>query len=64
MSAATATFTRPLSFSLGFLGRFAKLFGDARRFEQLFDMSDAELAARGLSRDELVRSYIAGRGLN
>ncbi len=41
---------------------FARLFGRARRYEQLFAMSDTQLAARGLTRDGLVRSYITGLG--
>jgi len=64
MTAATASaaFTRP--HTQGFLGRFTQLFSHAKRYEQLFEMSDAQLAARGLSRDGLVRSYISGLGLN
>ena len=41
----------------------AYTFATARRFEALFDMSDHELAARGLNRDGLVKSYIEGLGL-
>ncbi len=44
------------------LADFARLFLYARRYEQLFEMNDAQLAARGLSRDGLVRSYITGLG--
>ncbi len=34
----------------------------ANRYNYLFQMTDAELAARGLSRDALVRGYISGLG--
>lgn len=66
MSSATATATavRPFAISLEFVSTFFRLFARARRFEQLFEMSDAELARRGLSRDALVRSYISGIALN
>ena len=42
------------------IAQFGRLFTYARRYEQLFAMSDVELAARGLTRDGLVRSYITG----
>jgi hypothetical protein len=34
----------------------------ANHYNYLFQMSDNELAARGLSRDALARSYISGIG--
>lgn len=51
--------TRPL---MGGITRFFRRFADARRHEALFALSDAQLAARGLSRDGLVKSYIGGLG--
>lgn len=60
MSLTTARITAPVSL----LSTIANLFRGARRFEQLFDMSDSQLAARGMTRDGLVRSYITGLGHN
>ncbi len=42
------------------LGSIATSFGEARRFEHLFSLSDADLARRGFDRDGLVRTYING----
>ena len=44
------------------LGSIATSFGEARRFEHLFSLSDADLARRGYDRDGLVRTYISGMG--
>lgn len=41
-----------------------KSLSQARRYELLFDLTDGELAARGLSREALTRSYIAGLAHN
>ncbi len=63
---ATATLTapiftaRPLALAAAVLGHFL----NAHRYEALFAMSDAQLAARGLDRDALVRSFIGGLGHN
>ena len=35
-------------------------FTNARRYEVLFAMSDAELSARGFDRENLVRGFISG----
>ena len=68
MSTATATApslsARPLMRGLAFLASLPGFLRHAQRYEQLFEMSDAQLQARGLSRDALVRSYISGLGLN
>ena len=48
----------------GFLTKFIALFASTRRFERLFELSDAQLVARGLDRDALVRNYISGIGHN
>lgn len=60
MSMTTARITAPVSL----LATIANLFRGARQFEQMFDLSDRQLAARGLTRDELVRGYISGLGQN
>ena len=39
---------------------FARVIVDANRFEKLFMLSDRELAARGMDRQHLVRSYLSG----
>ncbi|MEM1066368.1 MAG: hypothetical protein AAF771_06795 [Pseudomonadota bacterium] len=48
--------------ALSRLGAFARSVSNANSFATLFSMSDAELARRGLSRQELQRSYIASLG--
>ena len=56
MSAANHAALRPF----GAVASFFQLVSGARRFEQLFQLTDAELDARGLNRQALVRSYING----
>ncbi len=48
--------------ALSRLGAFARSVTTSNAFAALFSMSDAELARRGLSREALQRSYIAGLG--
>jgi len=53
-----------LAHPLALLHSISESFGRARRFEQLFSLSEAQLAARGMDRDALVRTYIAGLAHN
>jgi len=52
--------TRPFAL----LGSIANSIGRAKRYEHLFSLSDAQLASRGMNRDALVRTYIAGLAHN
>lgn len=59
---STITTFRPLSVLSEGLGNLVTRFAGAGRHEELFSLSDAQLAARGYSRDGLMRSFMAGRG--
>ncbi|WP_172293646.1 hypothetical protein [Pseudoruegeria sp. HB172150] len=43
------------------LGNFLRSVTSPGRYEDLFSMTDAQLAVRGLSRDGLTRSFLSGR---
>ena len=64
MTADTTTPGSHIGNALKVVTEFAKYFRQAKRYEQLFAMNEAQLAARGLSRDGLVRCYITGLGHN
>lgn len=59
MTALTSTLS-PAFAPFAAITEFGRLFAHARRYEQLFAMSDAQLAARGLDRDGLSKAYISG----
>jgi len=53
-----------ISHPIAFMSMLAGSFGRARHYEHLFSLSDAQLNARGLNRDGLVRTYISSLGHN
>ena len=60
MATAALTDVRPQRFHL--IRSFAELFALAMRYERLFDLSDAELAARGQTRETLAKRFIDEAG--
>ena len=60
---STATLAQAHFQGFGLVRSFAEVFSLALRYERLFDLSDAELEARGLTRDALAKGFIdeAGR---
>ncbi|MEM9476284.1 MAG: hypothetical protein AAFY77_06825 [Pseudomonadota bacterium] len=48
--------------SLSRLGAMLAILNTNNRYEALFSMSDRDLAARGLRREELTRHYVTGIG--
>ena len=53
---------KPVPSPFAAIGAFFDMFIKARRFKNLFAMDDRQLAAHGLDRDMLVRSYISSLG--
>lgn len=59
---ATATLAAEHLRGFSLIRSFADVFALALHYERLFDLTDAELNARGLTRDGVARSFIDEAG--